>query len=154
MPMENRPAMQDFDDDELLYRRVLPDHYVDGFLVPAHFGFSEPNSETGGPSFTRSKFCEPQHVTHPNCGASPPSSQWRILQCLVAILPGSIPSEDGQVFEFAARHVPHQYCYAHTEVWCFRRDDGELQPLRPPQSVRKKFRVRLSRILSECNLAA
>jgi hypothetical protein len=149
VPMNNKPTVSEFDPDELLYRRVLPEHFVDGFLIAAHFSFPEPTSETGGPSFTRSKFCTPDHITHPNCGGSEPRSQWRILQCNASAVPTPISSDDGRVFEFEPKHVPKQTCYAHAEVWCSCVGASSSGPELPPKNVRKKFRVQLSKVLSE-----
>lgn len=146
MARDGRSAVREFEAGELLYRRFLDEHYVDGFLTRAHFSFPEPNSETGGPSFARSRFCKPEHVAHANCGGKAPAGQWGILQCSATDPPSPIGCADERVFEFAAAHVPRDSCYAHSEIWC-RPQDTEA-PSRPPKNVREKFRLALSKKLS------
>ena len=142
---DGRAPVLSFDNEELLYRRYLSVHFVEGQLLPQTFRFPKQ-------SFNRSKFSNPEDVLHIGCCDGnplfPSVESWGVLQCRVSAIPTPIDSSNGEGFHFFPKHVPKPTCYAHSELWCRRESSSSGDYDSPPASVREKFRIKLARVLS------
>lgn len=111
-----------FGDSERLFRRIHPDHLLDGFLADAFLPF---------PSFSvnREKYSRPEDVIcdHPAFG---------IAAFAVGDIPPELENESSQTFQFGVEHAPLPDNYAHSEVHSYL--DG--RKAKPSRIVRKRFR--------------
>src|SRR5260370_10506459 len=57
---DSKPPVDSFQNDELLYRRYLSEHFNGGQILPASFRFPRK-------SFNRSRFSKPEDLPHPDC---------------------------------------------------------------------------------------
>jgi hypothetical protein len=135
------PVVRTFDNDEVIYRRYLSDHFVEQQLVPQHFQF--PN-----PSFNRSKFSRPEDVLHADCcDGKVLGSGWGVLECLASAACVSIQSHDNRTLILHPTHVPLPTCYAHSELSCIASENGTA--VKPSPTAKEKFRIKLAKIFKE-----
>ncbi len=142
---DSKPPVDSFQNDELLYRRYLSEHFNGGKILPASFRFPRQ-------SFNRSRFSKPEDVLHPDCcGGKALSTQgeWGVLECRVGQIPSPVGSLDGRSsYIFSPKHVPTPTCYAHSELWC-RKDSSDADEYdNPPTSVKETFRIKLARVMA------
>ena len=133
-----------FENEELLYRRYLSEHFTDGKILPASFRFPKQ-------SFNRSLFSKPEDVLHVHCCNGivlAPEGEWGVLECQVSAIPSPVSATDGRNYAFFPRHVPETTCYAHSELWC-RKELSDINEYdNPPSSVKETFRIKLARVMS------
>ena len=134
------PEDQDFDQDELLYRRYKLEHFQNQQLLPAAFKFPRQ-------SFNRARYSIPEDVLHPDCcNGKRLEVGWGVLECSAKNLPTPIAGTDGKEFEFEPIHKPLECCYAHTELWCKVCGGGSVDE--PSKKVKETFRVKLSQMMT------
>jgi len=140
---DGKTPVEQFAGEELLYRRYLSEHFVDGNLLPASFRFPKQ-------SFNRSLFSKPEDVLHPHCcdGMALFKDGWGVLECRVSALPSPVKAADGGSFVFSPKHAPEATCYAHSELWCKNDLSVANEYDYPPKSVRETFRIKMARVMS------
>src|ERR1700719_3729311 len=107
---------QNFEEDELLYRRYKAEHFQGEQILPSAFRFPRQ-------SVNRQKYSQPDDVLHPDCCNGESFEGWGVLECLSSDLPTPIDGGNGVIFSFAPVHRPSECCYAHTEIWCKRGEE-------------------------------
>jgi hypothetical protein len=138
--MHRRGRAEDpvFSPNELLYRRYVQQHWIDGCFAPEGFRFSEGS----GQSVNRQKYSEPEDVLFLDDGTY--DDELGVLEFAVRGIPARLP-EDGSsaAFEFFPKHVPEELNFAHSEVWCDKeeRTGGYVVP---NKVVRKLLRTKIS----------
>ena len=125
-----RPEDQVFSGSELLYRRYLSEHVVDGKIVDACFPFPSL-------SVNRSKYSEPQDVLFSEDGSY---DVFGVLEFRVEPILVPVPDDSGTRFFFFPWHVPLERNYSHSEVWC-ERGEARGQKATPSRTARKKIRA-------------
>lgn len=112
----------EFEDSERLFRRIHPEHFMEGVLADAFLPF---------PSFSvnREKYSQPEDVIrdHPTFG---------IAAFAVGDIPPELEGEPGQAFRFGVEHAPLPDNYAHSEVHSYQNG----AKAKPSRIVRKRFR--------------
>lgn len=133
----DRSPVDEFDLDELLYRRVNPVHHlIEGVLSPLAFNF--PNQ-----SFNRGRYSLPEDVLHPDCCSGMIFKDWRVATLSVSDIPNQLRSGDDKEFRFSMHHTPERLCYPHSEIRC-RQGVTFLNDRKPPKKVREEFRAILA----------
>lgn len=133
MLRNGRPEDQVFEQDELLYRRYVQEHWHDNFLVQAHFNFPET-------SVNREKYSQPEDALF---SANRHFDGWGVLEFAVRSIPAQLEDDQGVRYACFPRHVPLEENYSHSEIWCERENDRG-HPAKPSAITRKKFRAILS----------
>jgi hypothetical protein len=132
MYRNGRPEDQVFDGAELLCRRYVQEHLINGQFSPAGFSF-----KTSGPSVNRQKYSDPEDVLFLPDGTF--CDECGVLEFAVWNIPARI--QGGQsAYVFSPRHVPEDLNYAHSEIWC----DSEEPTggcVEPTRAVKKKLRA-------------
>jgi hypothetical protein len=132
MYRNGRPEDQVFDGAELLYRRYLQEHLIDGKFSSVGFSF-----EGTGPSVNRQKYSDPEDVLFLPDGTF--CDEYGVLEFAVWQVPARIEGERS-VYVFSPKHVPEDLNYAHSEVWCDT-EEHTGRCVRPTKAVRKKLRA-------------
>lgn len=141
MYRNGRPGDQDFDPDELLYRRYLQQHWIDNHFSDLGFRFSDDS----GQSVNREKYSEPEDLLFFDDGTF--DDEWGVLEFAVSDIPPRLPEAGPVGFVFFPKHIPEEMNFAHSEVWC----DNEERTgryVRPNRTVKKLLRARLSQCVS------
>jgi hypothetical protein len=134
MYQRGRVEDPEFDPGELLYRRYLKEHWIDGIF--SNTGFSFPKQ-----SVNRQKYSEPEDVLFLPDGTF--DDERGVLEFAVRDIPLILPEGGGPAFVFFPKHVPEEVNFAHSEVWCDRAaKTGEY--VEPNRTVKKLLRTKLS----------
>jgi hypothetical protein len=137
MMANGRPADQDFDDDEELYRRFDPENLEAGEVTIDAVALPDM-------SVIRQKYGHPEWLLiHEDF------AHWGVLAIRVRDIPPDSPIlHMGEVpFVLQPRHVPYRQNYPHSEVWVFRSgvhlcsQDDNLHLLDPDFHLRWRERV-------------
>jgi hypothetical protein len=104
-----------FGPDELLYRRYLKEHWIDGSF--SNLGFKFPDDS--GQSVNRQKYSEPEDVLFLNGTFD---DEMGVLEFAVRDIPQRLSVDRGPGFVFFPKHVPEELNFAHSEVWCDREE--------------------------------
>lgn len=144
MYCRDRAQDPDFGPDELLFRRYLREHWIEGCFTSAGFHFERDS----GQSVNREKYSEPEDLLFVNDEDDQYDDSWGVLEFLVSDIPPRLP-DDGSVpaFMFFPRHVPKERNFAHSEIWCDR-EERTGRYIRPSPTVRKLLRTKLSQRVS------
>lgn len=138
MHQGEKKAVDEFDPDEVLYRRYSLTHVVDGQITPQFIRFPKP-------SFNRSQFSKPEDVLHVDCcGGKTQPAGLGVLESKVSDLGISEMSGDRRMFTLYAKHEPIETCYAHSELWCSCHPSLDAKPT---ESVKEAFRIKLARVM-------
>lgn len=136
----DKEPVQDFADDEILYRRFSANQLVNGEVLPTSIDFDEP------PSFCRSKWAGPEDTIHRHCANNRDVSSYGVFG--LSVLDVKIRIDDSeQAFEFYPLHAPLEACYAHSELRY--RKNTESSPAmeeykKPNKKIRNNFRMRVA----------
>ena len=131
MLRNGRAEDQNFENDELLYRRYLREHFVGNQLIDAYFPFPI--------SLNRQKYSQPQDVIFSEAGSF---DGWGVLEFRVDQVSLQMTHADAQFF-FFPKHAPEENNYSHTETRCSRTAE-HIPEIEPSSAVKKKYRVMLS----------
>lgn len=139
MFQRGRPEDQEFGLAELLFRRYLRDHWIEGHF--SDLGFRFPRQ-----SLNRQKYSEPEDVLLSDEGTY--YNGYGVLEFLVCDIPTTLQAPGTRVFVFYPRHVPQDLNYAHSELWCDteHRTGGYIEP--KSSIIRKQLRTKLSQHVS------
>jgi hypothetical protein len=138
MYRRNRPEDRVFGPDELLFRRYLQSHWIDGSFSPLGFRFAE----NSGQSVNRQKYSEPEDVLFLNGTFD---DEWGVLEFAVRDIPQKLSEDPAPAFVFFPKHVPEELNFAHSEVWVWSdREEGTGGYAAPSKAVRKLLRAKLS----------
>jgi hypothetical protein len=133
MYQRGRVEDPEFDPGELLYRRYLKEHWIDGTF--SNTGFSFPKQ-----SVNREKYSEPEDVLFLPDGTS--NAEMGVLEFAVRDIPPTL-QHGGPAFLFFPKHVPIEANFSHSELWCDRAErTGEY--VEPNSTVKKLLRTKLS----------
>jgi hypothetical protein len=138
MYQRGRPEDQEFGLVELLYRRYLRDHWIEGHF--SDLGFRFPRQ-----SLNRQKYSEPEDVLLSDEGTY--HVGYGVLEFFVSDIPTRLQAPGTHVFVFFPKHVPKALNYAHSELWC----DTEQQTgsyVEPSSIIKKLLRAKLSQHVS------
>jgi hypothetical protein len=129
-----RPEDQAFGPDELLYRRYLQEHWVNGQFTGLGFRFPRQ-------SVNRQRYSEPEDVLFLEDGTF--DDEWGVLEFAVRDIPPRLPEQGFPGFVFFPKHVPLEMNFAHSELWCDheQRTGGYVEP---GTTVKKFLRAKLS----------
>lgn len=154
---DGRLADQNFDTDELLFRRVPNSHIEEGELnllaIPKDFKFKKNPPECT--SALRSKYCGHfSDALHVDCAEKDSSDTHRVFFLRVAELAKGIivePPEPhpARKWDLYPYHDPYPNCFAHTTI-CSCEQGAPQQPVEPPPSVRGQFREWIWKNLQPC----
>ena len=109
MRKNGRPKIKDFDPDEYLYRRVIPEQWseegidIDAIELP---DMSVNRSSLGPPEWVRLK--------EERC------KDWAVIGFRVKDIPTDIQHLGVDLYTFSPMHIPLEDNYPHSEVKCFR----------------------------------
>lgn len=143
MFQRSRPPVASFSADEHLYIRYLAVSWIDGRL--SHTGINAFPNKVEQTSVNRGSFSEPEDVLFSEDGKY---AKHGVLRFQVSEIPSPVAGEPSSlVFEFWPKHVPLELNYSHSEIWS-RRSGLTSEYDKPPASVRTKFRIMLSQILT------
>lgn len=135
-------ADQDFDPQEKLYRRYLPEHLTDdGTIRPQSF---KPLPRT---SVNRERYSSsPEHVLDPGCCEEKDYSGYGVYSFSVKDVSCTIQAEgNGRNHEFYLEHVPLSSCEPHSEVKC-REFISKKEIKDASKTAKERFRIKLSQI--------
>ena len=137
MYRRGRAEDSEFRPEELLFRRYMKEHWVEGQFTPAGFKFPKQ-------SVNREKYSEPEDVLF----AEEASFEgWGVLQFSVSDIPPRLFANEVLAFIFFPKHVPEEDNYAHSEIWCDQEErTGEY--VEPSKKFKKLFRSKLSQRVS------
>lgn len=147
---EGRPIDPVFEDAELLYRRVRPEHVISwNELNPAAISF-----RSDAPSVVRSKYGTPADALHSDCAGGRTLNGMDVYAVSAKVTKASIrcPST-GRVFDFAPAHDPLPTCYAHSLVTCRDAADALARHAEPTRPVKNDFRLRFAQAMTRCDTA-
>ena len=134
----DRHPDQNFPADELLFRRFLKSSLLNGWPTP----LTIPIEEASGISVNRARYSLPQDVLEPDCCNGNHRTGMVVLEFVVSDLPKRI-SANGREYAFVPKHVPHECCFAHSEIWCNSSGDTALPCEKPSKTIRDLFRAQL-----------
>jgi hypothetical protein len=137
MYRHGRAEDPDFSPNELLYRRYVQQHWIDGRFAPEGFRFSE----NSGQSVNRQKYSEPDDVLFLNDGTY--DDDLGILEFAVRDIPVRLPENDSPAFVFFPKHVPEELNFGHSEVWCDK-EERTGRYVEPNKVVKKLLRTKIS----------
>ncbi len=132
----DRSVDNNFESNELLYRRFCPDEVLGDRLAPDSIKFPDW-------SVNRQKFSEPEDVKFPS------GSDTAYLCCgVVEFRVGDIPSkvdEEG-IFTFRVEHKPELDNYSHSELVTYKNgvSGKETKNFNVSKTIKKRFRTILS----------
>lgn len=137
-----RATVEDFQNDEQMYRRFSLRDMSNGVILPSALKFPKKGENTGQ-SANRSRFSMPQDALWTQ---TTKLNGWGVYGFPVACLPKeSVCSQTRRRFTFFPKHVPLGNNYAHSEVWCNelpRRNSGYTLPT---EIVKKEFRATIQK---------
>ena len=133
MLRNGREPDQAFEQEEMLFRRYIKEHWENNRIVDAHFSFPRP-------SVNREKYSSPEDVLYSENGRY---NGWGVLEFAVSHLPSPIADGAGTAYVFFPFHAPEEQNYAHTEIPC-ERQDHPGSDANPSSTVKKTFRAKLS----------
>lgn len=133
MLRNGRPEDLIFRPEELLYRRYLNDHWIEGLFSPAGFKFPKQ-------SVNRQKYSEPEDVLFSEDGSL---DGYGVLEFATRDIPPRLLETGTPVFVFFMKHVPQEENYAHSEIWC-ETEQTTGQYVNPSPAIKKRFRTKLS----------
>lgn len=125
-----RAEDQNFGKDELLYRRFLSEHLVNGKVLDACFRFPRP-------SVNRSKYSEPEDALFSEDGSL---DRFGVLEFRVDIVSVRLTDDSGTAFVFFPCHVPLDRNFSHSEIWC-EHEQTRGQQVTPSLTAKKKIRA-------------
>ena len=138
MYQHSRPEDQEFGLEELLYRRYLQAHWIEGHF--SDIGFKFPRQ-----SLNRQKYSEPEDVLLSDEGTY--HVGYGVLEFLVRDIPTRLQEPETRMFVFFPKHVPGALNYAHSELWCdTEQRTGSYVP--PSATIKKLLRAKLSQRVS------
>jgi hypothetical protein len=106
----NKPTIDEFPNDEELFRRFEPD-YLDGSRVAVE-AIELPDMSVNRSSFGPAAWA----ILHEDFDG------WGVFAFKVGDIPPRLLHLGELVYTFAARHRPLKYNYPHSEVWAFREE--------------------------------
>jgi len=127
MLRSNRPRVELFDDDEMLYRRVAPADWNPRRINRAAMALPDMSvirSQYGHPEWARLEKSE--------------HALWAVVGFRVGDVPKTIQHAGMEFWSFLVKHIPLDENYPHSEVWAFR-DDQHVQA---KQSIPKEMELR------------
>jgi hypothetical protein len=129
MMRSGRGEVQEFNADELMYRRYIQEDFDGESLKPARFPFP--------PSLNRQRFSEPADVVFSETGDF---DEHGVLECTVEHLSPRI-----QEHQFVPVHRPEEDNYSHSEMWA-EHVQTKLRTELPSKAVRKMYRTKVSQL--------
>lgn len=129
---------QNFPADEFLFRRFPKSSLLNGWPTP----LTIPIEAESGISVNRARYSLPQDVLEPDCCNGNHRTGMAVLEFVVSDLPERI-SANGREYAFVLKHVPHECCFAHSEIWCNSSGDIAQPCERPSKTIRDLFRAQL-----------
>lgn len=130
MHRKGQSVEEKFSSEELLFRRYRKEHWANGAFSGVGFPFPKH-------SVNRALFSEPEDVVFSESGDF---NGWGVLEFLVSDVPSQIELPPA-VFVFFMKHVPHEYNYAHSEIWSSNQVAQRYYYVEPSKAVRKQFRT-------------
>lgn len=109
MKQNKRPRIKEFDPEEYLYRRVMPEQWeeaeidIDAIELP---DMSVNRSSLGPPQWVR--------LEEERC------KDWAVVGFKVKDIPTDMTHLGVDLYTFDARHIPLENNYPHSEVWAYR----------------------------------
>lgn len=111
MKRNGRPRLPEFDPDEYLYRRVMPEQWsedeidIDAIELP---DMSVNRGSLGPPQWVR--------LEEERC------KDWAVVGFKVRDIPSDMLHLGVDLYTFLPKHIPLELNYPHSEVWCQRND--------------------------------
>jgi hypothetical protein len=131
MSRNGRAEDQHFENDELLFRRYLREHFVGNRMIDVYFPFPI--------SLNRQKYSIPQDVIFAEDGRF---DGWGVLEFRVNQVALELLHENAQYF-FFPKHAPEETNYSHTETRCSH-TLNHTPEINISSAAKKKYRVMLS----------
>lgn len=138
----DRDPDQSFAADEFLFRRFPKRSLVNGWPTALSISIEISIEAESGISVNRSRYSLPQDVLEPDCCSGNHRTGMVVLEFAVNDLPERVAA-DGRDYAFVPKRVPHECCYAHSEIWCNSSGDIERACEKPPETIRDLFRAQL-----------
>jgi hypothetical protein len=129
MMRNGRDEDQQFDHNELMYRRYIEDDFDGGYFRPTRFPFP--------PSLNRQRFSEPEDVKFSETGLF---DEHGVLECSVANLSLRVIDDHQLEYCFIPIHCPEDDNYSHSEMWADCTQTGKRNA-EPSKIAKKKFRT-------------
>ena len=137
-----RPVVENFQKNELMYRRFCLRDVSNGVILPSALKFPKRGDNTGQ-SANRSLFSQAQDALWTD---NRKMNGWGVYGFPVACLPKeSVCSHTQRRFTFFPRHVPVRNNYAHSEVWCDDLPSKNSGYVLPTEIVKKEFRATIQK---------
>jgi hypothetical protein len=143
---------QQFGEDEKLFRRFPPTHFVDGRVALAGIKSTisypskseDPTRHVYSPSSVRSAYGTAEDARRPQCAEGRQDvAVWGVFSVKVGELPKEFVTQSKKSFDFYPYHAPLDSCPGHTLIHCC--ESGSLSPHYddPTPEAKNKLRTTL-----------
>ncbi len=139
MFQRDRPVVDEFDENELLYYRVTDDDFEDGELLMTAF-------RAVNQSVNRGSLGPPEFLLFP----VEAFGDHDVVSFEVAALPRGLQTDGGFEYGYRPQHVPLPDNYPHSEVQLHR--NGNVHHKKPPPRVKLTLRQQLANACSRVAL--
>jgi hypothetical protein len=141
-----------FDDQEKLFRRVMPSHFVDGRAslagIKSTVSYPEKSPDLArhvkSPSSVREKYGTAEDARQPHCAEGRQDvSSYGVFSVRVGELPKAVNTESRKIFDFYPFHHPTDTCPGHTLIHCCELGNSSPHYDDPTQDAKNKLRATL-----------